>query len=646
MQLRPYQKEAVHSVLGAIKRGVKRPAVVLATGGGKTVVFSHLIPLLQPHGKRGDKTLILAHKEELVRQAARVCQQINPELSVQIDMAALKSDAGADVVVASVPTLYRQARLHRHIPEDYKSIIIDECHHAPASSWLKVLEYFGADTKDTDVNVVGFTATLERADGQALGKVFDEVVFERNLLTMVQNKELVDVKFLCLDTEVDLSSIKIRRGDYDTTALSEEVNRPSVNMAILRSYQQLSKQYGFKSTLIFCVNIEHSRTVCGVLQEHGVNAQYVTGLTNKHERVAIIDDFRNGRIQVLVNVQVFTEGTDLPNIDSLILARPTKSRPLLVQMIGRGLRLHEGKDVCHVVDLVNTRGTGMQSVPTLLGLPPHHEVEGKSILALLEEAEMLEKLKANEQQRLREEGDLLYKMRQLNLDLQFSTFEGFAEAEGASETKSHKEVAGAMKRSSIKWLRVDPLVWLWRYGFDCLFLFRGIMKDGKPFYTLEDHGPASPSPFVTYKHKSGRPPLWGWKKNSTLESGHQFSVVLARAEVMARTRLDPKFARIKRNQRMPTEKQLEMVEKILVALARKDRRPSDEELAWISRKVLQMKVAEVSNILDAYHYSVDSMYLRWTARNMMQNESETNETVPPVADVNELVNSLNDLQLE
>ncbi|KAM9931811.1 hypothetical protein OXX80_008541 [Metschnikowia pulcherrima] len=129
--------------------------------------------------------------------------------------------------------------------------------------------------------------------------------------------------------------------------------------SVANAYIQLQQELGLKSTLVFCVDINHCKTLCGVLQAHGVNAQYVTGETAKHVRQDILEDFKQGKIAVLCNVLVFTGGTDIPNIDSLILARPTKSRPLLTQMVGRGLRLHKGKDICHVIDMVSTMKVGV-----------------------------------------------------------------------------------------------------------------------------------------------------------------------------------------------------------------------------------------------------------------------------------------------
>lgn len=384
--LRDYQITAIDKVLDAFENGVKRPAVVLATGGGKTVVMAHLIPRIKDSGKR-KKTLVLAHKDELIRQISLTLEEVNPKMEISVDMLKQTFTPLSDVVVGSVPTLVRLSRLHKYDPSEYKAIVLDECHHATARSWMKILEYFKALDEDLPIAVVGFTATLERADGESLGKVFQEVTYQRSLLTMVQQGELCNAKFLTIKIDMDLSSIGSYEGDYKQKDLDGKVNRDEVNLQLSLAYKKLRKQLGLKSTLIFCVTIEHCKMLCSVLQAQGVNAQYVTGETVRHERREILQDFKDGKVEVLCNVMVFTEGTDIPNIDSLILARPTKSRPLLTQMIGRGLRLHKDKKLCHVIDLAHSSSIGILSVPTLFGFSGEMDIDQKTFLELSEKEE-------------------------------------------------------------------------------------------------------------------------------------------------------------------------------------------------------------------------------------------------------------------
>ncbi|KAI5960588.1 irc3 [Candida pseudojiufengensis] len=367
-KLRDYQEEAVNAVLSSLDSGIKRPAVVIATGGGKTVIFSHLINHLKPLKKdRGNKVLVLAHTEELIDQAAKKIRLMNPHLKVDIEMRSLKAEPNCDVVVASVPSLKTRKRLERFNPKEFKSIIIDECHHAPALSYRKILNYFKALDENSDISVIGFTATFIRLDGQALGHIFQKIVFERSLTNMISSKELAEARVSEVEVDMNLDTVSRSKVDYDSTSLYNTMKEIDFNDKIILAYMRLKEDSNCQSTLIFCVSVDHCYDVCSLFQSHGINAQYVTGSTSKTERAAIIEDFKEGKIPVLCNVQVFTEGTDMPNIDSLILARPTLSKSLMVQMIGRGLRLHKDKTHCHIVDMVDITKQGIDVMPTLDG---------------------------------------------------------------------------------------------------------------------------------------------------------------------------------------------------------------------------------------------------------------------------------------
>lgn len=463
MKLREYQSDAINKVLESLKKGVRRPAIVLATGGGKTVVMSHLIPKIEPQAK-GAKTLVLAHKEELVRQIAQTLRRVNPDLEIDIDMQRQKPSLSADIIVGSVPTLVRLTRLQWYNPKDFKAIVLDECHHATASSWTKILNYFGALDADLKMTVVGFTATLERADGASLGEIFEEIAYERSLLTMIEQKELCDAKFLSIQLNMDLSNVALYGGDYKQDELDSHMNTQDVNLQLARAYKKIQKQLGLKSSLIFCVTVEHCKTLCGVLQAQGVNAQYVSGNTVRHERRAILQDFKDGLIEVLCNVLVFTEGTDIPNIDSLILARPTKSRPLLTQMIGRGLRLHQGKEHCHIIDMVDATDLGILSVPILFGLPQNHKINMKSFKDLEKDKQDFDK---DEEIRLAEERrnnirDILNSTdREKDWDVKLEQRGGFAELLKLqqTETQSTQKSRDSLLKDPNDWVRLENNVW-------------------------------------------------------------------------------------------------------------------------------------------------------------------------------------------
>ncbi|WLF77098.1 Putative ATP-dependent helicase IRC3 [Lodderomyces elongisporus] len=375
-KLRDYQVQAIEAIKLALDQGIRRPAVVVATGGGKTVIFSNLIRELLDMSRtettksqsQNKRILVLAHTEELIKQAVQKIKAINPELNVRIEMRSARSKDTDDVVVASVMSIKHPRRLARFDPAHFTSIIIDECHHAPAATYQKILNHFGALSHDSHLSVIGFTATLSRFDKRSLGVIFDKVVFQRSLLTMIEAGELVKpVIHRPLVANLNLESVKRQGSDYDTENLYNAMSAVGFNDKAVLSYMRLVEQTACKSTLIFCVNVQHCWELCSTLQSHGINAQYVTGETSKSERAAIVEDFKSGKIPVLCNVEVFTEGTDIPNIDSIILARPTLSRTLVTQSIGRGLRLHKNKTCCHVVDLVDNTIEGIDVLPSLDG---------------------------------------------------------------------------------------------------------------------------------------------------------------------------------------------------------------------------------------------------------------------------------------
>lgn len=610
--LRDYQEEAVQSVLHASERGINRSAVVLATGGGKTVVMSALIPQLKPLEKSRTKTLVLAHKEELIRQATHTIAGINPHLNIQIDMLTRKPDSSADVVVGSVPTLTRMSRLERYDPLEYKLIVLDECHHATAQSWMKILNYFGALEPDLKVQVVGFTATLERSDGDSLGNVFQEIVYRRTLLSMVENKELCDVKFSKFKVDMDLDGVPVRFGDYVASKLSGAVNQDSVNLQVAQAYLQLQKEWGFHATLVFCVDINHCKTLCGVLQNNGVNAQYVTGETVRHERQAILQDFKDGKIQVLCNVLVFTEGTDIPNIDSIILARPTKSRPLLVQMIGRGLRLHHGKDFCHVIDMVDAGKLGVLSVPTLFGIPGGRKFERKTLLEvekeIREEQEEEELRDAIEWQREVQRISSLQQQLQ-DLHLEFNTVDGFASFETANldRFKDASLVHQMFRESTRRWIRLEYDVWGCVVPFSTSSYLILRTRDSEDSvdaveFSLSRRDEVPRSVIVASKFKSPR------TRNYSMATGN-LSYVLSMAEnLMGRAR---SFGS---DSAPPTQKQ---VDALVRGLSAKVKQKYGEETAEkLGKELAGFTSSRASSLIFAMKYSVNSLWVLWELKKM------------------------------
>lgn len=295
-------------------------------------------------------------------------------------MASSHASGVADITIASVASLQRDERLQKYNPKKFKLVLVDEAHHIVAAGYMKVLEHFGLATKTADSpNLVGVSATFSRFDGLKLGAAIDEIVYHKDYVDMIDEKWLTGVIFTTVTSTADISKVKKQGGggDFVTSELSRAVNTDQVNDVTVRSW--LAKAGDRKSTLVFCVDLAHVAGLTQKFRQYGLDARFVTGDTHKLERGEILDAFKRGDFPVLLNCGVFTEGTDIPNIDCVVLARPTRSRNLLVQMIGRGMRLHHGKENCHVMDMVSSLETGIVTVPTLFGLDPSEVVDNASV---------------------------------------------------------------------------------------------------------------------------------------------------------------------------------------------------------------------------------------------------------------------------
>ncbi|XXG99164.1 SWI/SNF and RSC complex subunit Ssr2 [Hypoxylon texense] len=379
IRLRDYQEECIQSVLRSLKHGHKRLGISLATGAGKTVIFTQLIDRIEPNSKESNQTLILAHRRELVEQAARHCTAAYPDKTVEIEMGNMHASGAADITIASIQSLISGDRIDKFDPRRFKLILVDEAHHIVAPGYLRTLEHFGLDEKKDDSPLlVGVSATFSRFDGLRLGAAIDEIVYHKDYVDMIGEKWLSDVVFTTVESTADISRVKSSsNGDFQPGELSKVVNTKQINEITVRSW--LAKAPGRKSTLVFCVDLAHVAGLTQAFRQHGIDARFVTGNTPKLERSDRVDAFRRGEFPVLLNCGVFTEGTDIPNIDCVVLARPTRSRNLLVQMIGRGMRLHPDKANCHIIDMVSTLAAGIVTTPTLFGLDPSELVEEATV---------------------------------------------------------------------------------------------------------------------------------------------------------------------------------------------------------------------------------------------------------------------------
>lgn len=333
MELRDYQKECIDII------EAKAPGSYLCqmpTGCGKTATFTH-IP------RNGGRVLVLAHREELVRQPARYY-----DCPVGFEIAKERSH-GEDVVIASVQSLVN--RLDRFSYDEFDKIITDEAHHAAAGTYKKIYDYFSPEKH------IGFTATPNRGDKAKLDDVYSEIIFQRDLRWAIKSGYLCDIHCLRVNIGFDLSAVHTRHGDYAPGELDRAMDGTAD--AIAETYREHAKG----ATLIFAVSVHQAEEIAKKIP----GAVVVTGKTK--DRADIIERFTRREIPCIVNVMVFTEGTDIPLVETVIIARPTQSETLYTQMVGRGLRTHPEKEKLILIDCVGVTGkASLCTAPTLIGL--------------------------------------------------------------------------------------------------------------------------------------------------------------------------------------------------------------------------------------------------------------------------------------
>ncbi|KAI9488383.1 P-loop containing nucleoside triphosphate hydrolase protein [Zychaea mexicana] len=350
--------------------------------------MSNLIAKIPDPAPLARKTLILAHRTELLDQAQAQIQRYNPSWRVVVDQGNRKPDIdAADVVVASVQTLGRSAattRLERYDPQQFKTIMIDEVHHAAANTYTNILDYFDTFAADNHIFVWGCSATVRRHDGIALEGIFDKIVYHMDLLHMIEAGWLCPIKVTTVETQVDLSKVHTRYDDFMQSQLARAVNVEQRNKTIYQSWTKFAATTERRSTLVFAVDMAHTIALCNLFRSHGVDADYVTSKTPTLTRYETLQRFRNGEFPVLVNCGILTEGTDIPRIDCILMARPTKSNVLFQQMFGRGMRLYPEKQDCLVIDFVDNfskaGSEGLVTFPTLMGLDHNQVVRDENVL--------------------------------------------------------------------------------------------------------------------------------------------------------------------------------------------------------------------------------------------------------------------------
>lgn len=334
LALRDYQEGALAAVAKQWGEGVRRPAVVLPTGAGKTVVFAHQAERFV-EANPGKRVVILAHTDELVTQAARKLHMVAPHLRVGIVKAA-RNDVTADVVVASVQSLRSKKR--RAQLRNVGLVIVDECHHAIAATYMAILEDAGCF--GDGALALGVTATLARGDNAKLSKVWEDVAYRRDILFMIKRKYLLDVRGKRVEVpDLDLAGVKKSGGDYQAEDLGEHMEASLAPEIVAKAYVEHAAD---RAGILFAPTVSSAYVFEAELRKQGIAAETIHGALPMLERRQIIKRLESGETQVVCNCMVLTEGFDSPIVSAVVVARPTRSAPLYQQMVGRALRPYGG----------------------------------------------------------------------------------------------------------------------------------------------------------------------------------------------------------------------------------------------------------------------------------------------------------------
>ena len=335
-ELRPYQQQARDRIHAEWDAGHTRTLLVLPTGTGKTIVFASVAA---DQVRAGDRVLILAHRGELLEQAADKLQRSTGLVSAVEKAESTCLDSWFRVVVGSVQTLQRTARLER-FPQDYfGTIIIDEAHHAITDGYRRILDYFSG------AKVLGVTATPDRGDMRNLGEVFDSLAFEYKLTDAIKEGYLCKIMAQTIPLQLDITSVTMSGGDYAVgdlgTALDPYLEQIAAEMA---------RRCKSRKTVVFLPLIKTSQKFRDLLNTYGFRAAEVNGQSD--DRRQLLADFDAGKYNVLCNSMLLTEGWDCPSVDCVVVLRPTKVRSLYSQMVGRGTRLSPGKTDLLLLDFL------------------------------------------------------------------------------------------------------------------------------------------------------------------------------------------------------------------------------------------------------------------------------------------------------
>ncbi|NLI59014.1 MAG: DEAD/DEAH box helicase, partial [Clostridium sp.] len=337
-ELKKHQESALENLQNMRNQKESIALLYHATGTGKTVTA------VSDAKKLGERTLFIAHTKELIKQAKKTFKNIWPDVSIGSYFGEEK-EKNAYVICGSIQSIVQN--LNNFAPDEFGYLIIDECHHSAANTYKKILNYF--KPKFT----LGLTATPERTDGEDLFKYFKNVAHKLDLKTAVEIDELVPVRCIRVKTNIDLSNVRINGIKYNSQDLESKLFLPERNNIIVNTYLKYVKN---KKTVVFCASVSHAEEIATLFKENGINSEAVSGFLKSKKRTDILNKYEKGTIKVLCACDLLNEGWDSPSTEVLFMARPTMSKTLYLQQLGRGMRKAPNKEYIMVFDFIDNAG--------------------------------------------------------------------------------------------------------------------------------------------------------------------------------------------------------------------------------------------------------------------------------------------------
>jgi ATP-dependent helicase IRC3 len=401
VSLRNYQLEAVEIVISSANAGITRQLISLPTGSGKTIIMSAIAKELNK------RTLILAHRQELLTQTVDKLKLVWPGISIGMCQGD-RDEIHNQVVVGSVQSCSRPKRLERLRAQGFELLMIDEAHHSVADTYQSIINTLGFN-EGTSKLLVGVSATCDR---EGLGSIFDKITFSKSISTMINNGYLSPVMGRKILTNLPLEKIRTHNSDFAICDLAEAVNTSGRNQFIVEKFLEYAPK---RKGIAFCCDVNHCKDLATEFQATGINCLAVWGDMPAEERQSALSDLKHGKIQLVTSCGVLTEGFDEASLSCVVMARPTKSQSLYIQCVGRGLRLYPSKENCLVLDFTD-RFHNLDSVMSLTKtIPEAVHIEERKKVEDPEEVDHTPKIASFEE--VDEEFDILGQQRFIWTDL-------------------------------------------------------------------------------------------------------------------------------------------------------------------------------------------------------------------------------------